>query len=58
MIWQLGSRFKSSMKHARQGAQRTQALEITELAVTRIETGEERLTAGASILLQRPLSSG
>ena len=58
MIWQLGSRFKSSMKHARQGAQRTQALEITELAVTRIETGEDRLTTGASILLQRPLSSG
>ncbi len=28
-----------------------QALEVTELAVTRIETGEERLTAGGLILL-------
>jgi len=28
-----------------------QALEITELAVTRIETGEERLSAGGVILL-------
>ena len=27
------------------------ALEVTELAVTRIETGEERLTAGGLILL-------
>ena len=30
-----------------------QALEVTELAVTRIETGEERLTAGGLILLLR-----
>ncbi len=30
-----------------------QALEVTELAVTRIETGEERLTAGGMILLLR-----
>ncbi len=28
-----------------------QALEVTELAVTRFETGEERLTAGGLILL-------
>jgi transcriptional regulator with XRE-family HTH domain len=30
-----------------------QALEVTELAVTRIETGEERLTAGGLILFLR-----
>ena len=30
-----------------------QALEVTELAVTRIETGEERLTAGGLIMLLR-----
>jgi len=32
-------------------AEVAQALEVTELAVTRIETGEERLTAGGLILL-------